>query len=229
MPFKVPAPVSWPPPGPKNPGVDAPPGFHAVRPEVIRRTVGFRLPPGSLVVDVAWQQRSPLDSFADRYSIIAVTADDARAVHAPGLRADRLCLPFADSSVDCVLLLDLTEDDVRDGGVMTEAKRMLCPGGLVAVTASSAHGARNGVRHRLVWRRGATAHVSDALVGLGLVPEQVNHVQFVLHPSKLVATTADRLPLLCRIAAVLNRLDPSRLAQVGGTRASAVLVLGRKP
>jgi len=201
-----------------------------VRPEVIRRTVGFRLPPGSLVVDVAWHRGSPLGSFADRYSIMAVTADGVgRAAAMPALRAGRVCLPFAASSVDCVLLLDLTDDDLGDGGAMTEARRVLCPGGLVVVTASSAHGATNGVRDRLGRRRGAAAHVTDALVGLGLVPEQVNHVQFVFHPSKLVATTADRLPLLCQAAAILNRVDPGRLTQRGGTHASAVLVLGRKP
>jgi len=201
----------------------------SVRPKVIRRTVGVRLPPGSLVVDVAWNPGSPLGSFADRYSIMAVSAGGVGSVPAPGLRADRLCVPFADSSVDCVLLLDLTEDEVRDGGVMTEARRVLCPGGLVAVTALSAHGATNGVRNRLVRRRGEAAHITDALVGVGLVPEQVNHIQFVLHPSNLVATTADRLPPLCRAAAFLNRVDPSRLAPMGGTRASAVLALGRKP
>ncbi len=201
----------------------------SIRPEVIRRTVGFRLPPGSLVVDVAWHPGSPLGSFADRYSIMAVTADGAGALPAPALRADRLGLPFTDSSVDCVLLLDLTEDDIGDGGAMTEARRVLCPGGLVAVTASTARGATNSVRNRVVRRRGVAAHVTDALLGLGLVPEQVNHIQFVLHPSKLVATTVDRLPLLCRAAAVLNRVDPSRLTQLGGARTSAALVLGRKP
>ncbi len=202
----------------------------SVRPEVVRRTVGFRLPPGSLVVDVAWHPGSPIGSFADRYATIAITADGAGPPAAtPGLRADRLCLPFGDSSVDCVLLLGLAEDDLGDGGVMTEARRVLRPGGLAAVTALSAPGAADGVGDRLLRRRAAAARVTDALVGLGLVPEQVNHIQFVLHPSKLVATTSERLPLLCRVAAALNRVDPSRRDPLGGTRAAAVLVLGRKP
>jgi len=199
-----------------------------VRPELVRRTVGFRLPPGSLVVDVAWHPASPLGSFADCYPTIAVTAV-ARSVAKPALRAERLCLPFADSSVDCVLLLDLETDQLGDGGVMAEASRVLCPGGLAVVSTSSTGGLAEGGPGRPVWRRGEAAHVTDALIDLGLVPEQVNRIQFLLHPSKLVTPTSDRSPLLCRTVAAMNRLDPSRLAQLRRTRASSVLVLGRKP
>lgn len=199
-----------------------------VRPELVRRTVGFRLPPGSVVVDVAWHPGSPLGSFADRYPTIAVTAVGG-SVAKPALRAERLRLPFADSSVDCVLLLDLETDELGDGGVMAEARRVLCPGGLAVVSTASTRGFAEGGHDRFVRRRGEAAHVTDALIDLGLVPEQVNRIQFLLHPMKLVAPTPDRLPLLCRTLAAMNRFDPSRLAQLRRTRASSVLILGRKP
>ncbi len=182
-----------------------------VRPDLVRRTVGFRLPPGSLVVDVAWQPGSPLTLFADRYPTIAVTAGTG-SVAKPALRAEQLCLPLADSSVDCVLLLDIGKDQLGDGGVMAEGRRVLRAGGLAVVSASSTRGP-----------------VTDALNDHGLIPEQVNRIQFLLHPTKLVTPTSDRSPLLCRAVVAMNRLDPSRLAQPRRTRPPTVLVLGRKP
>ncbi len=97
------------------------------------------------------------------------------------------------------------------------------------VSTSSTRGLAEGGHDRFGRRRGEAAHVTDALVDLGLVPEQVHRIQFLLHPMKLVTPRSDRPPLPCRIVAAMNRLDPSRIAQLRRTRASTVLVLGRKP
>jgi len=226
-----------------------------VRADFVRRMVGYRLPVGSLVVDVAWHADSCLQSFTDDYATLAVMAGERLAAVAPVatplLRAGPAHLPLAEGSVDCVLLLDVVGGPGVAGrpgvvggpgggaGPLTEARRVLRPGGLVVLSAASAPPTADVSGSRLVTRRQTGARLVATLGDLGLVPEQVHHLQSLLHPSSLVARVRSgrrsgsrshghAQPWLCRTVAAVNRIDQARLPRKRGTRSSSVIALGRK-
>jgi SAM-dependent methyltransferase len=188
----------------------------SVHPDVVRRTVAYRLPPGSLVVDVAWQPDSPLRSFADRHPTLAIIADGRDLGHAPAVRGEVLCLPLADASVDCVLVLHPAVGSDDGLGALTEAKRVLRPGGLAVVSATGRPDARDA---RVPRRREAAARLTAQLGDLGLVPEQVHRLQPLLHPTSLVG----RVHEWARRAR-----PPGPFPRLRRTRVSSTLVLGRK-
>jgi len=197
------------------------------------------------VVDIAWHPESPLGALVDRYRTIALTADATSggdgAGTSPSVRGDQRRLPLADDSVDCVLLLDPTGVD----GALREVRRVLRPGGLAVVTVPSTPGPAEARNVRLSRRRGGDGQVTAALTDIGLVPEQVNHLLPLLHPMSIMSRILERArsgrtprgpkdkraePMLCRVVAVLNRVDRADRAQGPQPRpAPSALVLGRKP
>ncbi|MGI8776526.1 MAG: methyltransferase domain-containing protein [Acidimicrobiales bacterium] len=217
-----------------------------VRADFVRRMVGYRLPVGSLVADVSCHPDSCLQSFTDDYATLAVTTAATLAVRAPVatlvLRAGPAHLPLADATVDCVLLLDVVARPHGGHGPLTEARRVLRPGGLAVLSASVGAPTSGVAGTGPGTRRQAGARLVAMLGDLGLVPEQVHHLQSLLHPSSLVtrvrsgsrARSGRRSqdhaePWLCRTMAAVNRLDQAKLARLRGPKTSAVIALGRKP
>lgn len=208
--------------------------------------VGYRLPVGSLVADVAWHPDSCLVSFTDEYATLAVTAAPTLAARAPVgtrvLRAGPAHLALADATVDCVLLLDIVARPHGGHDPLTEARRVLRPGGLAVLSAPVAAPTSGVAGTGPGTRRQAGARLVAMLGDLGLVPEQVHHLQSLLHPASLVtrvrsgsrarsdSPSPDHTePWLCRTMAAVNRLDQAKLARLRAPRSSAVIALGRKP
>lgn len=202
----------------------------------LRRVVGNRLPRASTVVDVAWRPGSPLELFDDDYSTVAVTRDGNRQ-HGPTVRADPHALPLAGARVECALVLEPVGGRADRRAVLLETMRILVPGGLVVVSASSRPRPDGARRTGLDGRRTAAAWAT-ALSETGLVPEQVHHLRFPLHPLSVASRVRARArsgrsrtptgvgltdPWLCRAAATLDALHPARRPR------ASVLVLARKP
>ncbi len=226
--------------------------WSAAHPRLVRRTVGYRLPHGSLVVDVAWRPGAALEFFADDYPTIAVMAQPRQVEPSPGpagplaatlsIRGDVRNLPLADASVDCVLLLDPEGGPVGPPGALAQALRVLRAGGLVVVSAGSEQGRPDGRARRSPRGRESVGPVIEAVTDLGLVPEQVTHLQPLWRPMSLVsriqvrarsgrsAGLADEagIPFVCRVAAAMSRLDPFRAELDRRSRGSSVLVFARR-
>ncbi|MGI9023415.1 MAG: methyltransferase domain-containing protein [Acidimicrobiales bacterium] len=173
------------------------------RPEVVRGLVGYRLPAGSLVLDVAGRDEPVLAAFADDYRILAVTPEHGpgRRPRPPTVRADPTRLPLAAASVDCVLLLDAATvgDDRRLD--LIEAGRVLRSGGLTVMAAAGGSGR-------------AAAQLTSTMRELGLIPEQVHHLQVLRHP-------VDR-------PAGAHPVPPSPRLTVAGAAGRSVAVPGRR-
>jgi SAM-dependent methyltransferase len=153
------------------------------RQDLVRRLVLRRLPPGSLVVDAAWRPGSPLGSLVPHYAAVAVAGHRHDRPPGTAVRAGLGRLPFASSSVDGVLLLDVLERLDDDRAALDEAARALRSGGLVlAATPAgprlwSAHDEVAGHRRRYTPRE-----LVGLATGVGLVPEQVHRFQCLLYP-----------------------------------------------
>jgi len=189
------------------------------------------------MVDVAWRPGSPLHHFADDYPTVAFASDPPESPDSPMVRAAVGHLPLAGASVDCALLLDPVGGLVGGPGTLVEVARVLRPGGLVVVSASMSSGDPRSFR-----RRETVAGIIDAFTDLGLAPEQVTHLEPLSNPMSLMSRIQVRarsgrpgeaentgLPFACRVVASLNRLDWARDGQRRRSRASSVLVFGRKP
>lgn len=223
-------------------------------PGLVRRSVGYRLPHGSLVVDVAWHPGAPLHFFADDYPTIAITPDPrplgepeaggaGPALVLPTIRAQVGRLPLADAGVDCVLLLDPVGGAVGELGTLVEIRRVLRPGGLVVLSATSTEDRPIGRDLGFPRRQEAVGHVVTALTDLGLMPEQVTHLQPVMRPRALLSRIQARArsgrvagltehagtPFACRVVSAVNRFDWARSGHRRRSRASWVLVFARKP
>jgi SAM-dependent methyltransferase len=100
------------------------------------------------------------------------------------VRADALCLPFADRSVDLVTALDVLEHLQDDRAAVAEVRRVLRPGGRLVVTVPvdmrlwSAHD--EAVGHV---RRYARAELLALLRGAGLEVELVRSWMVLLRPA----------------------------------------------
>jgi len=235
----------------RRPGMSGlPSGAHS---RLVRRTVGYRLPHGSLVVDVAWRPGAALEFFADEYPTIAVmaqprpdsssTSPAGRPVAIRSIRADVRNLPLADASVDCVLLLDPEWGPVGPPGALAQARRVLRSGGLVVVSAGSTGGRPEGRGGRFPRGRASVVPVIEAVTDLGLVTEQVTHLQPPWRPMSLVSRVQvrarsgrsaagaddDGMPFVCRMAATMSRLDSFRAHGERRSRGSSVLVFARRP
>jgi SAM-dependent methyltransferase len=204
----------------------------------VRRTVGYRLPRGSLVVDVAWRPGSALALFADDYPTIALApGPDRRPAATAVVTAELRRLPLAEDSVDCALLVGVGDDVDGRRAALVEIRRILRPGGMAVLSAAPT--VSDGGRRRDAGR------ITSALADAGLVPEEVHHLRSLLHPlsiasrarsrarSGVSATGRDRrsvpVPPLCRAVAALNHLDRAQAAHWFRAGPPAVLVLGRKP
>jgi SAM-dependent methyltransferase len=82
------------------------------------------------VVDIGGGRESPLAERA-RHDVTRIRVDIS-AEFAPDVQADGGRLPFADDSVDCVVMSEVLEHVPRPAEVIGEALRILKPGGALA-------------------------------------------------------------------------------------------------
>lgn len=133
------------------------------------------------------------------HDAVGVDSSPASLEHAARLvpadilhRGDALHLPFSDASFDGVLLLDVLEH-LDDGTALTEARRVLRPGGWLLVSVP-AHGWLWSVRdhdagHRRRYSRPALVR---AVVRGGFVVERVTYYQCALFPVLAAGRLATR-------------------------------------
>jgi SAM-dependent methyltransferase len=157
------------------------------------------------------------------------------------VRADATMLPFRDEVFDLVLLLDVLEH-LPDGVVLAEVRRVLRPGGLLAVTVPALPGLWSG-RDRAAGhlRRYTRRGLERLLLDGGLEVEALGFYQFFLLPlmvlTRLISRSKDRPadleerppPRLNRLLAAVNRFEAALADRVPMPVGSSLLALARKP
>jgi SAM-dependent methyltransferase len=128
--------------------------FHSNRIETLLRliTTEIGLAPGARMLDVGCNTGPMLIPLRQRgYDVVGIdiSADDVQQAEqylsARGLPADRLSvgdgtrLPFRDQSFDLVLLIDILEHTDYPEHIVSEARRLLVPGGIVIATVPWAY------------------------------------------------------------------------------------------
>ena len=134
-------------------------------------------------------------------------------------RADARKLPFAAVMFDAVLILDVLEHIVEHDRVLSEARRVLKPGGVVIVTSPalpiiwSAHDDNQG--HVRRYTRETLLKVAKKS---GLETEKVSYFNFVLAAPIMAIRLASRIPGFGFLASYNNGIN-YEVAHVGAVNA----------
>jgi len=176
------------------------------------------------------------DLLLEGLSLAATRNPDALLV-----RADATDLPFQENAFDLILLLDVLEH-LDDTLALREARRVLRPGGLAAITVPALPWLCSG-RDRAAGhlRRYTRASLTGAVTDAGLELDSVAYFQFLLFPLVLASRALRRRadapaeleeapprPVNAVLSAV-NRFEAALTAEVSVPVGSSLVALCRKP
>jgi len=155
-----------------------------------------------------------LEDVAHEVRCVVVPGGTAPGGMGPVAIANPEQLPFEDESFDLVALFDVVDTVADDKAALSEARRVLRPGGLLVVCAPA---------HRwmptlwLAWRGRRARHYSRRALRLLLARSRVRHERIthvdvalapMLTPFTLLGRLGERLGLLARTPALPPRVPP---------------------
>ncbi len=162
--------------------------------------------------------------------------------HARGYTATRLAgasaLPVPDASADLVTYFDVIEHIADDVGALTEARRVLRPGGLVFLSTPAyqvLYANNDRVAHHQ--RRYTAGRLDQRIRAAGLIPRRISYFNTLLFPliapavlagklAERVRPPGDRTNLSLALAPALNRALASIMASERHWLARANLPVG---
>lgn len=164
----------------------------------------------------------------------ALAPDPAAQLHA-GIAADARQLPFRARSFDLVTLFDVLEHIEDERRVLAEARRVLRPGGVIALSVPAYGWLRpSGEREAGRVHRYSRSSLRRALEGAGFQVDRITHTNVALFPALAPTVIAleviERLRLVPRYVRHLPRAVPMPrwLSSVLGSMFAAELTLSSR-
>jgi len=156
--------------------------------------------PGRRIVDIGCGTGTNLDLLGEFGHVEGVDAERAAVEHCHrmGYRAVRHFtgseLPYPDASVDLITLMDVIEHVEDDHALLSEARRVLVPGGSVLVTVPAytwMWGRQDEIAHH--YRRYTRPRLLSALRRAGLQTDRSSYFNTLLFPPIAMVRLARRL------------------------------------